>query len=109
MPTRLTLPQQRALVRALPAHRMMAVKKHCNSCQMKGQGLMDIMKSIGSVLGPIIKEVGPTVLKELIVPFIKGQMGKGLHIPGGGLSLPGGSLRLAGQRGRGKKKVKKKM
>ena len=91
MPTRLTLPQQRALVRALPAHRMMAVKKHCNSCQMKGQGLMDIMKSIGSVLGPIIKEVGPTVLKEFILPFIKKKMN------GNGLSPAGGALKLAGQ------------
>ena len=68
---------------------------------------MDILKSIGSVLGPLVKEVGPTVLKELIVPFIKGKMGKGLTLPGAGLSLPGGALRLAGQRGHGKKKKKK--
>ena len=106
MPTRLTLPQQRALVRALPVHRMMAVRKHCSNCEMKGQGIMDILKSIGSVLGPLVKEVGPTVLKELIVPFIKGKMGKGLHNAGSGLSLPGGALRLAGQRGHGKRKKK---
>lgn len=68
---KLSLPQQRALVKALPPHRISAVKKHCQSCQMKGQGIMSILKSIGSVLGPIVKEVGPTVLKELVVPFIK--------------------------------------
>lgn len=106
---KLTVPEQRALMRALPSHRMAAVKTHCNSCQMKGQGIMDILKSIGSVLGPIVKEIGPTVLKELIIPFIKKKMaGGGLTLPGSGLTLPGSGLRLAGQRGNGLKKLKKK-
>ena len=99
MPTRLTLPQQRALLRALPMSRKNACKRHCQDCQMKGQGFMDIMKSIGKVLGPIAKEIGPTVLKEFVVPFIKKK------IDGKGLSLPGGTLKLAGQ---GKRKRKKK-
>ena len=102
MPTRLTLSQQRALVKALPHHRISAVKKHCQACQMKGQGIMSILKSIGSVLGPIVKEVGPTVLKELVVPFIKKKMN------GKGLTLPGGGLKLAGQRGLGIRKGTKK-
>ena len=100
MPTKLTIAQQKKLLSALPAHRKAAVKAHCTSCQMKGQGFMDILKSVGSVLGPIAKEVGPTVLKEFVLPFVKKK------IEGGGLSLPGGALRLAGQRGRGKKKKK---
>ena len=98
MPTKLTKAQQKALLKALPAHRKNAVKAHCQ--QMKGEGFMDILKSVGSVLGPIAKEVGPTVLKEFVLPFVKKK------IEGGGLSLPGGALRLAGQRGRGKKKKK---
>ena len=109
MPTRLSLPQQRAMIKALPAHRIMAVKNHCQSCDMKGQGIKDILKTISGVLGPIIKEVGPTVLRELIIPFIKKKIqpsGKGIHIAGSGLSLPGMGLRLAGQRGHGKKPKK---
>ena len=98
MPTRLTKAQQKSLLSALPAHRKNAVKAHCQSCQMKGEGFMDILKSIGGVLGPIAKELGPTVLKEFILPFIKKKMGNGL-------TPAGGALRLAGQRGRGKKKV----
>ena len=100
MSSRLTLPQQRTLYRALPAQRRMMVKKHCRECAMKGQGIMDILKSISNILGPIAKELGPTILKEIIVPLIKKKM------EGGGLHTPGGALRLAGQRGpkgRGKK------
>lgn len=97
MPTKLTLAQQRALLRALPASRKNAVRNHCASCQMKGQGFMDILKSVGKALGPIAKEIGPTVLKEFVLPMVKKKMGMGL-------SPPGGALRLAGQRGRGKKK-----
>jgi hypothetical protein len=107
MPTRLTTPQQKALLNALPAHRKNAVKSHCQSCQMRGEGFMDILKSIGGVLGPIAKEIGPTVLKEFILPFVKKKMagngahGMGLSPAGGGLSPAGGALKLAGQ---GKKK-----
>ena len=61
---------------------------------------MSILKSIGKVLGPVIKEIGPTVLKELVVPFIKKKMN------GKGHTLPGGGLKLAGQRGKGTKKSK---
>ena len=98
MPTRLTNSQQKALLNALPAHRKNAVKSHCQSCQMQGEGIMDILKSIGGVLGPIAKEIGPTVLKEFILPFIKKKMA------GDGLSPAGGALKLAGQ---GKKKKMK--
>ena len=112
MPKRLTNPQQKALLNALPNHRKNAVKSHCQSCQMRGEGFMDILKSIGSVLGPIAKEIGPTVLKELILPFVKKKMtGNGLSPAGGGLSpaggglSTGGALKLAGQ-GKQKKMVK---
>jgi hypothetical protein len=90
MHTKLSLPEQRALLRALPTSRKNACKRHCQSCQMKGEGVMDILKSIGKVLGPVAKEIGPIVLKEFILPFLKKK-------------LEGGSLKLSGQ---GKKKKK---
>ena len=102
MPTRLTTPQQRALLRALPPHRKAAAKSHCQKCQMQGEGIMSILKSIGKVLGPVAKEIGPVVLKEFIVPFIKKK------IAGKGLSPAGSGLKLAGQ-GKKRKTGKRKM
>ena len=109
MPTKLSLAQQRALIRALPQHRKMAVKKHCQSCQMRGEGIAEILQSVGSVLGPIIKEVGPTILKEFVAPFIMKKIKQKISESkkGDGLKIPGSGLRLAGQRGKGKKKGKK--
>lgn len=88
---KLTKAQQKALINALPAMHKSAVKQHAIALRMKGHGIMDIIKSIGSFLGPIAKEVGPTVLKEFVLPFIKKKM------DGGGLALPGQGLKLAGQ------------
>ena len=110
MPTKLSLAQQRALIRALPQHRKMAVKKHCQSCQMRGEGITDILKSVGSVLGPVIREIGPTVLKDFVAPFIMKKIKQKISgsKKGDGLKIPGSGLRLAGQRGKGKKKMGKK-
>jgi hypothetical protein len=48
------------------------------------------MKQVSSFLGPIIKEVGPSVLKEFIIPFIHKKLaGNGLEPAGGGLKLAG--------------------
>lgn len=89
---KLTSAQQRSLLRALPTTRKNACKKHCQACQMKGSGIKDILKSIGNVLGPIAKEIGPTVMKEFILPMLlKKLKGEGR----------GSGLRLAGQRGTG--------
>ena len=98
------------MLRALPLHRKTAVKKHCQSCQMRGEGIADILKSVGGVLGPIIKEVGPTILKEFVAPFIMNKIKQkiGESKKGDGLKIPGSGLRLAGQRGKGKKKRGKK-
>ena len=101
MPKRLTLAEQRALIKALPKTRMDALKDHCRSCEMRGEGIKDIMKSAGSALGSIAKEIGPTILKEIIVPLLKKKAGLGISLPGAGISLPGAGLKLAGQ---GKKK-----
>ena len=113
MVKKITVPQQRALIKSLPTSSITSVKKHCKDCEMKGQGIGDILRSIKNFLGPIFKEVGPTVLKELVVPFIKKKMdgkgtslaGKGTSLAGRGTSLAGGTLKLAGQ---GKKKRRKK-
>lgn len=87
----LTLPQQRMLLGSITPARKKAVKKYCQTCNMRGDGIMDILKSVGKVLGPIAKEVGPVVLKEFILPFLKTKM------EGKGVSPAGGSLKLAGQ------------
>lgn len=110
MVRRLTIKEQRDLIKAIPHSRKISVRKYCETCQQRGDGIGDILKKIGSVLGPIAKELGPTVMKELVIPFIKQKItqppaqpaGKGLTLPGGkGLTLPGRGLRLAGQTGRG--------
>lgn len=93
MVKRLNLSEQRKLYGALPASRKNMVKKHCRACAMRGEGLGKILKSTGKVLGPVAKEIGPTVMKEIVVPLLrekmKSQKGKGLTLPGGGLKLAG--------------------
>ena len=82
---RLTVAQQRMLYNSLPATVKLGVKKKCLECQMRGDGLMSILKSVGKSLGKIGKEIGPTVLKEIIAPIVvsKYKKGKGLTLPGG--------------------------
>ena len=85
MPQRLTVAQQRSLYRALPPSRKMLVKKTCKECQMKGDGFMDILKKVGRALGAVGKELGPTVIKEIVAPLVlKKYGGYGLTLPGGG-------------------------
>lgn len=110
MLTKMSIPEQRALYNALPESRKLAVKKHCQSCSQKGEGITDILKKIGDVLGPIVKELGPKVLEEIVAPliikFIKekaGLGGKGLQVAGSGLNVAGSGLKLAGS---GKKMTK---
>ena len=91
MPTKLTKAQQRRLLAALPPDRRKAAKHHARAMHMAGSGIGDILSSMMSILGPVVKEVGPTVLKEYIMPWLKKKM------EGRGLSLPGTGLRLAGQ------------
>ena len=103
---KLTVAEQKKLLKALPPHAKRTVKAHCRDCQMKGHGLGDILKSVGRILSPIIKELGPTALEHFIIPFLKKKIsGNGLSLPGAGLTLPGQGLKLAGQ---GKRKPRKK-
>jgi len=72
---------------------------------MQGKGLKEILKSIGTVLGPIAKELGPIVIKELIIPFIKKKLAGGaLKLPGQGLSLAGAGKKSRAKRIKNKKK-----
>jgi hypothetical protein len=91
---KLTVAQQKKLIRALPPVKLAQVKTHCELCQMQGKGIGDIVKSVGRLLSPIVKELGPVAIRELVIPFLKKK-------------LSGGGLRLAGA-GRPKKKRMKK-
>ena len=68
---------------------------------MKGEGIKEILTKIRTLLGAAARQVGPVVLKEVIVPFLikkgKEQAGVGISLAGAGLSPAGGALRLAGQ------------
>lgn len=98
---KLTKAQQKALLNALPASEKVKLKKHVKDLHMKGTGLMDIVRSVGSFLSPIVQQVGPTVLKNFILPFISKQLGgSGLNPAGGSLNPAGGGLKLAGQGGK---------
>lgn len=88
---KLTKVQQKALLNAISSQHKSAVKKHAKALHMQGHGIMDILRSVGEFLGPIAKEVGPTVLKEFVLPFLKKKM------EGGGLNPAGQGLKLGGQ------------
>ena len=79
----LTVKEQRKILRDLPVSTKNKCKMHCRKEQQSGKGISDILKSIGNVLGPIVKTLGPTVLKNFIVPFLEKKMrGEGLRLAG---------------------------
>ena len=88
-----TKAEQRKMYNSLPESRKKALMKHCKACHQRGEGFMDIFKSIAKFLGPVAKEIGPVVLKEILMPLLKKKAG-----------LDGKGLKLAGE---GKKKKKK--
>lgn len=106
MPTvgKLTLAQQRRLIRAIPPNRRKALQKCCRDCEQSGEGIKSILKKAGDVLGFLGKEIGPTVLKELIIPMLKKKIGKG-NTCGRGLSLAGAGSRTKRKKKRGRKKI----
>jgi hypothetical protein len=64
------------------------IKKICDECCMKGDGIGDILKKVKSYLVSAGKVVGPALLKEVVVPLIvkyaKGKAGLGLKLAGQG-------------------------
>ena len=102
MSTTLTKKEQKAILKCIPAAQKKAVREHVRNLHQSGSGVMDILKSVSNFLGPIISQVGPTVLKEFIIPFIKKMSGNGVELPGSsgqGIchSSCGSGLKLAGQ------------
>lgn len=81
---KLTVSQQRKLIRALPVHRRMTVQRQCRACQMQGQGIKEIMSKARSALGPIAKEIGPKVMKELIIPLLLKKLKEKAGVSGEG-------------------------
>ena len=88
MPSRLKLTEQRRLYKALPQSRKTALRKHCQTCQMRGDGIKDIVKSAAKTLGAVGKEIGPTVMKEIVLPLLKKKIEQ-KYISGKGLKLAG--------------------
>lgn len=79
--------------RILTAPQMKKVNR-CVRCEvMRGKGMADILKSVVKVLGPVAKEVGPKLLKEIVIPFAINKIKEKIE------GKKGDGLRLAGQRG----------
>lgn len=83
---RLNRRQKLALLDGLSVTTKNRCKTICHREQMHGAGIKDILKKIGSVLGPIAREVGPVVLKQWLIPFLKRKFaGEGLKLAGTGI------------------------
>ena len=104
---KLSLSDQRELVKAIVAKRGAEIKKFVQEKQMAGEGIKEIAIKVRDFLEPIAKEVSPIILRELVIPYLikegKKQLGLGLKLAGEGKQKKksGGSLKLAGE---GKKK-----
>ena len=85
--------QKKSLLHGLPPSKKLHCRSICKSGRMRGEGIGDILRKVKNFLGPIAKEVGPVVLKEWLLPYLKTKM-----------SSSGNGLRLSGM---GRKKNKK--
>ena len=95
---KLTKADKVAMIRGLPASHKAILRKHMmGNGAMSGAGFLDFLKKIPSGLASVVKAVGPTLVKEILVPLAKSKMGLGMK-KGKGLKPSGGGLRLAGQR-----------
>jgi len=84
------------LIQSLSPANKAKLRKHLREHTMAGKGMsgagfLDFLKKVGNFLSPVVKAVGPTILKEVLVPMAKSKLGLGLK-------PSGGALRLAGQR-----------
>lgn len=77
--------------RGLTSSHMRKINQVCKCEAMKGKGIGDIFKSVIKAISPVAKQIGPTILKEIILPIAKSHIEK---------KLGGKGLRLAGQRGK---------
>ena len=74
------------------------------NAQQSGQGLSGegFWSSLGQGLKDIVIALGPTLIKEVLVPIVKKKVGFGVSLAGGSPKLAGGAPNLAGKRGRGR-------
>jgi hypothetical protein len=101
----LSVNQKKLLLHGLSHAKKMACKEICRRCTQNGEGLGMITRRLKRVLGPLIRTVGPKVLKAFLIQqgYISASgsgrccKGKGIGpIRGGTLKLPGtGSKRLS--------------
>lgn len=72
---------------------MMKINKCINNEVMKGKGIKDVVKGVVQKLAPIVKEHGPTIAKEVIIPLVKKKLeqkkGNGLSLAGKGNDTDG--------------------
>ena len=105
---KLSLSDQRELVKTIEAQRKNEIKKFVRERQMAGEGVKEIATKVRNFLTPIAREVSPIILRELIIPYLikEGKQYLGLSET----TKYGGALKLAGQGkkiksgGQGKKK-----
>lgn len=105
---KLTMAQQRALLHAMTqAEKDHLVRSLIAHHSQTGGAFWDSVKAFfkkaGTTLAPILKEIGPTVLKEIVVPLVKSKMGSGMSLAGSGLKLAGQGKPRGRPRGRPKK------
>jgi len=93
---KLTKADKVRMVKNLSPSQKATLRRHMGNGSMSGAGFLDFLKKIPSGLASVVKAVGPTILKEVLVPLAKSKMGLGMK--GKGLKPSGGGLRLAGQR-----------
>lgn len=67
---RLSTKEQLRLLSAQPKHRLTAIKKYCNQCEMEGDGIKTITKKVKKLLGHIGNEVGNAAIHKFIVPLL---------------------------------------
>ena len=111
MPTKkakLSVAQQKALMKSLSSTQLNHMKRHCLACKMSGGGLGDMWRSVKNTFKkaiPWIGEVGGKVFKDVLLPKITDKVlpiaGKLLSKVLGGSGYHGSGLRLAGQKGEG--------
>jgi hypothetical protein len=111
MPTKkakLSVAQQKMLMKTISATQLNHMKRHCLSCKMGGSGLGDIWRSVKNTFKkaiPFIGDIGGKVLKDVLLPLASKKLmpiaGNLLSKVLGGSGYSGQGLRLAGQKGKG--------
>ena len=98
--------EQIKLVNAIPEKMLdklatvLAIKKGSGKGKMGSGFFSDIGNWLKVNVGPVMADIGKTVLNDILVPMLKKKIEQ--KISGGGLGLAGSGLGLAGGKKRGK-------